>query len=315
MWSVNFIHNRSILHSPLKIMANKKLLYFGIILAMIVWGVSWSSGKVLSEYGQPISIAFIRYIIVFTSSFLLVKALRIPLSIKKNGIKSMIIAGILMTVYSVLFMFGLKKGNAGAGGILVTTMNPVFAYIIGLILEKRLPNKFESIGLTFGILAGLVQLRVWANFDLLLHPANLYLLAAAFSWAVMSKITSKAEKYGNSLSYSLWMYLVTGIGLAAITDYSDLATAIEISDTFFWSNMIFFGAITTTMATSFYFYATTQLGAEKASSFILLVPMATGIGAFLFLGEEMSNHTIIGGLVGILAVFVINRSKKTVEVQ
>lgn len=291
-------------------MTKNKLLYLGIVVAMIVWGVSWSSGKVLSAYGTAINIAFIRYLIVFTSSFILVKSLRINLWINKSGIHSVIIAGLLMTLYSVLFMMGLKEGHAGAGGILVTTMNPLFAYIIGLGLEKRLPNKYERLGLILGLMAGLIQLRIWESFDILLHPANLYLLAAAFSWAIMSKITSKAEKFGNSLSFSLWLYLTTGVGLALLTDYSALSETFKQADTFFWVNMIFFGAITTTLATSYYFYATTQLGAEKASSFILLVPLAAGLGALIFLGEQMSIDTIVGGIVGILAVFVLNKSKK-----
>ena len=68
----------------------------------------------------------------------------------------------------------------------------------------------------------------------------------------------------------------------------------------------------TTVATSYYFYATTKIGAERASSFIFLVPISAALSSWFFIGEIIRYYTIIGGILGMLAVFIINfkKSKK-----
>ena len=43
-----------------------------------------------------------------------------------------------MAVYNFTFLQGLKFGKPGAGGILVTTLNPIVAYGIGNILDAKL---------------------------------------------------------------------------------------------------------------------------------------------------------------------------------
>ena len=77
----------------------------------------------------------------------------------------------------------------------------------------------------------------------------------------------------------------------------------------FWGNMFFSATITTALATTFYFAATSRIGASKASSFIFMVPFSAALGSFLFLGEVIEWHTIVGGLLGIAAVYILNRKR------
>jgi len=71
--------------------------------------------------------------------------------------------------------------------------------------------------------------------------------------------------------------------------------------------LIFSATITTSLATTFYFYATAKIGANKASSFIFLVPLSAAVGSWVILGEVPLWNTIAGGILGIVAVFILNR--------
>jgi drug/metabolite transporter (DMT)-like permease len=51
-------------------------------------------------------------------------------------------------------------------------------------------------------------------------------------------------------------------------------------------------------------------GAEKASSFIFMVPLGAAVSAWLLLGEHIQIHTAIGGILGISAVYMINIRRK-----
>jgi len=274
-----------------------------------MWGLSWPSGKVAASYGNPVSIALIRYTIVFVSFLPIFFFMKAPLLIHKKGIPALVAAGLLLSLYTYLFFYGLKNGLAGAGGVLVTTMNPIMAYGIGLVLNRKKPSRNEAIGLVLGLLAGATLLKIWGNLDELSASGNLYFLLAAFIWAVMSRITSKASNYGSSLSFSLWMYLATVLIMLPIVDYSSLKETLLMADSYFWWNIAFSAILATSLATTYYFYATTTLGPEKASSFIFLVPVSAAVSSWLFLNEALELHTIVGGVLGIAAVYMINRKK------
>ncbi|HTF82839.1 MAG TPA: DMT family transporter [Cytophagales bacterium] len=286
-------------------------LYVVIVLSMFVWGVTWPSGKILSQYGATADIVFIRYIIVVLSLIPLLVLLRTNLKIKKEGILPVLLAGALMAIYGYLFLLGVKKGLSGAGGVLTTTLNPIMAYALGLMLSRKTPSLKESLGLVLGIIAGSILLKIWSNLEDIFNSGNLYFLLAALSWALMSKITSQANKYGNAFSFSFWIYLVTLACLAPLVDFAEIPRIIATADHIFWINIIYNGLVSTALATSAYIYATAKLGAEKASSFIFLVPTSAALSAWIILDEYIQTHTLIGGALGIIAVYIINYKAKT----
>ncbi|MBA3705364.1 MAG: DMT family transporter [Bacteroidetes bacterium] len=290
---------------------SEKVLITGIVVSMFLWGLSWPSGKVLTAYSSAINFVVYRYIFVVGTLFPILLFLRTGIQVKKQGIPIIIGSGILLGLYSFLFFKGLKNGHPGAGGVLVTTLNPIMAYSIGIFLSKKMPSRNESIGLVLGLIAGCVLLEVWNHPDAILASGNVYFLLAAFTWAVMSKLTSKAGLYGSSLSFSLWQYIITLCFLLPMMDVQEFKLAIHITDHLFWINLIFSSAIVTTLATTVYFYATTRLGPEKASSYIFMVPLAAAVSSWLFLDEHILPHTIVGGMLGMAAVYIINKEKKT----
>ena len=287
-----------------------KLLLFAIVLSMFLWGLSWPSGKVLTHYCSAINFSVYRYILVVATLLVLLIVSRTQITIKKKGIPVVVAAGLLLCGYSYLFFMGLKNGAPGAGGILVTILNPIMAYTLGIIIDRKLPSRNEAMGLLLGIVAGCVLLKVWDNAHAIVERGNIYFLLAALTWAVMSKFTSKGSRYGTSAGFSLWQYIITLLCFLPMMDVQEFFRAYSITDPVFWGNLVFSSSIVTALATTIYFYATTRLGAEKASSFIFLVPMAAGASSWLLLGEHIAAHTIIGGVIGIAAVYMINIRKK-----
>ncbi len=282
----------------------------GVVFSMLLWGISWPSGKVLSRYCSVVNFSVYRYLIVIVVMFLLLRATRTPLKIKKQGIGAVAVSGMLLAAYSYFFFLGLKAGSPGAGGVLVTTMNPIMAYALGILLSRTAPSRKEGAGLLLGTVAGCVLLRVWDSSAAMLDSGNLFFLVAAVLWAIMSKITAKGGRYGSSLGFSFWQYIITFLCLLPFTAIAEAAQAIHIKDSAFWINLFFSSAIVTAGATTMYFYTTTKLGAEKASSFIFLVPLCAAVSSWLLLGEQIKPHTIAGGALGIAAVYVMNARKR-----
>lgn len=273
---------------------------------MCIWGLSWTAAKVLSGYGEASSITYIRFLLVPLTLFPILKLAKIPVAISKKGVPSLLLAGTLMAMYTILFFNGLRLGLAGAGGVLVAVSIPIFAYLLDLIINKKTPSKSAAIGLLFGGIGGFVLLDMWSNHQNIFAAGNSLFLIAALVYALLSKVISKSAKFGSPISFNFWLHVVALIGLSFVVDFDEFKRLVVGGDLKFWLNMLYFGIINSSIATTTYFYATTKLGAEKASSFIFIVPSAAVFFSWLFMEETIEMKTIIGGSIAILAVFIIN---------
>lgn len=289
---------------------NKERLFLtGMLLSMFCWGISWPSGKVLSVYGKPEVIAFFRFCVTFLSLGVIIFFLKERFLIRKQGILDLVGASFFIAFYTWLFFKGLSLGKAGAGGVLVTTLNPVIAYAIMLLSHRQKPTVAQGVGLFTGLAAAAVLLEIWSNWYSIFSAGNAYFLLAAICWALLSIFTSRSSRYGSPVAFSFWMYGICTLIMPLIIGLSAPQEVLSQSDTSFWGNLFFCGTVTTAMATTFYFVATTRLGPSRASSFIFLVPFSAAFGAWIFLEEIPKIYTIIGGTLGILAVYILNRKK------
>lgn len=291
--------------------SKERLFMFGIIAAMTIWGLSWSSAKVLTRYSSAANIAFMRYIVVLLTLTPIMFITRTKFTLQKNGIKPLLGASLIMAVYSLLFFYGLQFGNSGASGVIITTINPIFAYLIGLVISRRNPNRYEWTGLLLGLVAGITLLNLWNGIQLLYLPQNYIFLFAAFSWALMSKFSATASQYGHPLTISYWINVVTTVVLIPTLDFQGFYDTLAFkADGLFWLNIIYFGAINTALATSFYIIAGSKLGPEKISGFTFLVPISGVFFAWLLLDETAEWFTVIGGILGVMAVVIMNKKLK-----
>lgn len=278
-----------------------------MVVTMTFWGLSWASGKVLSRYSDALTISFYRFAITFLTLPLIMIFLKVRPAISKKGIFDVVMAALMMSLYTFLFFKGLEKGQAGAGGVLVTTLNPVVAYAMMLILTWRKPTLKESIGLLIGIIAGVVLLKLVTQPDQLFHAGNFYFLLAAFSWAILSNFTARASRYGSAVAFSFWLYAISTVVMFLFAGVQSSVEVFYAGDFTFWWNLFFVSSIVAAAATTFYFVATSRIGASRASSFIFMVPFSAALGSWIFLGEAIEVHTIIGGQLGIIAVYILNR--------
>ena len=277
-----------------------------LVLSMCIWGASWSSAKVLSGYASASTITFIRFIIIPLVLFPFLKAKGIPLGLKREGWMFVLGAGALMAVYTLLFFSGLQRGLPGAGGVLVTTSIPIFASILGLLINRRIPRLREQIGLVMGLFAGGLLLQIGERLEGIFSGGNLYFLFGALVYAGMSKITALAPRFGHPIAFNAWLHSVALVGLAFTTDFDEVGTLFSQADPKFWGNVIYFGVVNSSFATTTYFFATAKLGAERASTFMFIVPSAAVFFSWLILGEALLISTALGGIIAVIAVLMIN---------
>ena len=274
---------------------------------MATWGLSWTNGKILSQYCSSSILAFWRF---FLSSIFMIPVLiftKNNFAVPSDGIKYIIIGSILIFSYNIFFFMGSNLGFANVGGVFVPTLNPIITFILSIIIFREIIYKKDIIGLIFGICGGIIVLEAWTlSYSQMTANGNLYFLLASISWGIMSIVSGKSHKALATLTFSFWVYFISSIFCFVMNINNDILIVFDF-DLIFWLNLIILSIGAQVFGTTVYFIATTKLGPSKASSFIFIVPITAPMFSMIFIGEKLEISTIIGGIMTMTAVYLINK--------
>lgn len=283
--------------------------YILMILAMAAWGGSWVSAKVIAGMSSPQILMFWRYLLTALSLFPILLIRKESLRLERKTLLTIAGSALFLAGYSHFFFKGLEKGLAGAGGVLLCTINPLITYLISSLIYRHRIHVREWFGLLVGLVGGVFLLRLWQfSFAELFQSGNLFFLIAAVLWSCLALFSQGAQKRCSVFIYSFYLNgFAAAVALLGI-DFSEMATIFSFPR-FFWLNMIYLAFIATTFGTTAYFFSTQKLGASKGSSFIFLVPVNAVIFSFIFLKEIPQWNTLIGGTLAVLAVYLLHRRR------
>ena len=188
---------------------NKNLFYIRMIFAMIFWGSSWISTKVLTNYVNEYELVFLRMGICFITMFPIIYFYKLSFKLDIKSFFLILIASIILTAYSISMFIGLKHGSGGFGGALVTTLIPINTFILVAVLNRKTISLKHSFALLLGAFGVLNMLNIW-NFNLneIFSKDNIYFLIASILWPILTIISSKAVKT-NPLVFTFYVYVIS----------------------------------------------------------------------------------------------------------
>ena len=89
-------------------------------------------------------------------------------------------------------------------------------------------------------------------------------------------------------------------------NHSNIADIIDY-DGYFWINILLLSVLVMSFANTMYFFASSKIGAVRASSFIFIVPLTAIIFSKILLDEPVRSTTLTGGSLSIIAIYLINK--------
>lgn len=277
-----------------------------MVFAMIFWGASWISTKVLTNYINEYELVFLRMGICFITLFPIIYFFKFSFKLDIKSFFLVLIASLVLTSYSISMFIGLKHGSAGFGGALVTTLIPINTFIIVAILSRKTISLKHSFALLLGAFGVLNMLNIW-NFNLneIFSKDTLYFLLSSILWPILTIITAKASKI-HAFVFTFYTYIISSVVLIIFFVDTSIFERVVAFDFIFWFNLFVITILSTTFATSIYFIGATKLGTKEVSSFIFLVPATALIIGAIFLGEKITLNTVIGTVFTIIAIYILN---------
>lgn len=276
--------------------------FFAVILWSIIgifvrWIPEVNSGMIVFYRFLFATIVLLVYGIVFKKSE--------SMKIKAKDIPYLLVPSILLSFTIYTYTIGLKTTTI-ANTVFLQQMAPLYVLIISAFLLKEKASKKTILSVLVGITGGFIifyydlsTMNVSSNFY-----GNVMSTLSGFGWALYTISIRALGKRYDGLTTTLWMFLFASLIMSPFFVGSEILTPFSLL-------MLFLlGFLCTAGAFLLYSIALKHLVATKASIIVLAEGVLAGILAYFILGETVTQGTIIGGALILLAIGIISRDKE-----
>ena len=279
-----------------------------MVFAMITWGYSWVGAKILGPYGHVSTKIFLRFFFASIALIPILLKYHIPFRINKKGFIFILWNSISLCSYNYFYFKSTHMGLAGVGGVLVTTINPILTSLfVFSFLDRSSAKLKEFVGLIMGLTGGGIIMRLWEmDIALMISSGNIFYILASCSWVSVTITSQKSKNHIHFLTYSFWSFLSSSLLSLSFCEIESISQTINY-DWIYWLNIFLLSIVVMSFANTMYFFASSKIGAVKASSFIFVVPLTAIIFSKIILNEQVLYTTVLGGILSVVAVYLINK--------
>jgi len=273
------------------------VLLWSIIGIFVRWIPEVNSGMIVFYRFLFATIVLLVYGIIFKKSE--------SMKIKAKDIPYLLVPAILLSFTIYTYTIGLKTTTI-ANTVFLQQMAPLYVLVISAFLLKEKASKKTVLSVLVGITGGFIifyydlsTMNVSSNFY-----GNVMSTLSGFGWALYTISIRALGKRYDGLTTTLWMFLFASAMMSPFFVGSEILTPFSLL-------MLFLlGFLCTAGAFLLYSIALKHLVATKASIIVLAEGVLAGILSYFILGETVTQGTIIGGALILLAIGIISRDKE-----
>jgi drug/metabolite transporter (DMT)-like permease len=166
-----------------------------MFIAMLSWGATWVNAKILGSYLNSYELIFLRFLIASIALLPIIYFLKLKLNIGLKNFALAFSSGLLLVLYNYLFFKGCYYGDAGFGGVLVTTLNPIITFLLVSLISFKKISKKEAFALSLGAIGTMTILQIWSvGLNVWLERGVRSFLLASFTWPFITILSSYLKK-------------------------------------------------------------------------------------------------------------------------
>lgn len=287
--------------------------YLRLVVTAVIWGGTWVAARFAVHEAPPLAIAVWRFFFAATSLLALVRWHhgRLPALERREWLLVFALGTTGIFLYNLFFLFGMQHITAGRGALVVAT-TPVITLLLAawLLDEGMTPAKAAGSALAFlGCLIVIGRGDPLALVSGRIGVGEWLILGCALMWSFYTLIgrlgtQSLARRNLGALvmtAYGSCCGLLMLLAAALIDDPAQLKPHYSPAA---WGAILFLGLLGTTLGFTWFSSAVQTIGAQRASIFINLVPLAAALEGAWLLGEWLDTSALVGGLLVIGGVLL-----------
>jgi drug/metabolite transporter (DMT)-like permease len=274
---------------------------------VFLWALNVTVTKYVLNHGfHPLAYATIRYFAATGLFWSFTYARERSFAIRLSDAKLVALAGTLIFVNQIFFVYGIKLTNASTMGLLLGT-TPIFIGILSTLLGLEVLGRRFWAGAVLSFLG--VGLVASGNGGFSGRLGGLALvISTAFTWAAYSVAIVPLMRRYSPFRISALVLGVGWIPLAVTGARQTLSQGFH----FGWLTWVGFAYAVVGplfLTNILWFTAIDRVGPSRAALFANLQPFFAVLFALVLLGEHLNRWEIVGGL-GIGAGIVLERTRQ-----
>ena len=288
--------------------------YFAIVVAMLLWAMSFIWSKLAFETYNPFTVLFFRLSIAAILLFSFSKVFGILQKIKKEDIKTILLLSFFEPfLYFIGENFGLQLVSASTASIIIATI-PLFMPLLGFYIFNELVTRNNILGVLISV-SGVLLVVINRDFSLSGEPLGFTLLLLAVFAALGYTIVLKRITYKyNSFTIVSWQNLIASLAFFPfflISDYEQFTKVGILQFDFIYIILLAFFA--SNAAFILYTQALKFFGVAKVGVFTNLIPIFTIIVSFFVFNEKLDTIKYLG--IAMVIAGLLLSEKKTKKKQ
>ncbi|WP_299873304.1 DMT family transporter [uncultured Cocleimonas sp.] len=290
------------------------MIYLKLLLAMLIWGGTFTSAKMLGNEMDPIISALFRFVLASSALLLIVlfKHGKLPKISKKQFFALLGMGATGIASYNLLFFYGLLHAEASRGS-LITASNPVLTAIASIFLFKEKLTPVRLIGLVLCVFGAFLIISK-GDFSILFNKGigigELAFIGCAFSWAIYTLIGRFISNELSSLvaiTYASCFGTVFLLVVALIFKPLSIVSAVNNLNLTVGLHLLYLAILATVIGFVWFQEGVKVLGAARAAVFIYFMPVSAVFIAFFVLNEQLSLVLLTGAGLIISGIYLVNR--------
>lgn len=286
------------------------MIYIKLVLLAIIWGGSFTAGRLLIEHLTPFSAAFMRFFLatLILGIWLWWGKTKFEWPKNRHWLYMFFLGLTGIFGYNALFFKGLETVSSGRAG-LVIALNPVVTFLVQYILLRRLPAWLPTLGIFLSLLGALVVLTrgdFSALSSLELGIGELCLLGCVANWVAYAFLSKEATRHYNVMSMTFYAFFTGCIMLLPFALAEGLLEQLPGLNTAAWIEISYLGFIVSVFGFIWFAEGVKEVGPEKTAAFVNGVPIAAMILGYFFLGETLTWSLLFGAALIIPGVYIAN---------
>ena len=279
------------------------------------WGLAWPVGRILATdlLNYPFSIMFLRYIFAIPVLFgwlWFKEGIVIPL--KRDYIYLLTLAFTSVFLYQIGYMYGMQR-TAASDASLIIGFNPVSVSILSVFILSHNLTRNGVLGIFLSFIGVLLIFLVSPNLDIDFYDrlvGNAYIMLGAFAYAIyvvfMRRYVLLTDfRPLSSLATISWTSLV---GCILFVPFVILEAPWDrIWNNQEWLLIAYLGVLSTALCYVFFAMGVETIGANKAASFINVVPIFGILSSWIWIGENLGFVQIISFVLIYYGVKLVNQ--------
>lgn len=282
--------------------------------AVLIWSLNITVTRYAADLISPVSISFYRWVIAFVvlTPFMLPKIWKARVLVRRHLAQLATLSAFGMVLYQGLAYTAAHYTTATNMGI-INAFIPIFTILVSIFILNERPNRFAMLGSVisfFGLMYVMSQGHLSSLMNAGGHWGDAIMIVAVFFYAFYGVFLKKWQlqipllvSVYVQIIFALLYHLpfVLWLGL----DPVNLQNA---------PSVLYAGIFPSLIAPILWMMAVQQIGPNRSSIFMNLMPVFTAIIASIWLSEQWTIYHTLGGVMILVGIILAQKKIKMNDV-